>query len=252
MSTWPVTVLMKCWSRGLRTSSGVTRAGNDEYLRLIALLKSGHRENGEAWVKPNMTGIFDMYQSIVQERGKVRFADFSSERIYMREFTIMSGLPHDLSHWQETVDDMLTGIETDESIYLMVDQQEVKDGQLHRRPGMHVDGYWNAALNFHGGGHEGRRRHSSGGSSWSEPDFSYPQAILLASDVSACIGYEGSYDGLIGEGGSADGIYGDLTSKRFESGKVYAGNVGMLHESIPMPVSARRTVVRLNVYGWTP
>jgi hypothetical protein len=37
-----------------------------------------------------------------------------------------------------------------------------------------------------------------------------------------------------------------------DSGRVYAGNVTMLHESIPVPFDCLRTLVRLNVPGWTP
>lgn len=103
------------------------------------------------------------YQSIVRSGLSVTFPAFMAERVYMEEFTKQDGLPEHLSRWQNTVDTMLTGVDTDGPIYLMVDQ-----------------------------------------------------AVPLIRDY------------------------------------VYAGNVSMLHESLPVAETCERTVVRLNVPGWTP
>jgi hypothetical protein len=52
-------------------------------------------------------------QSIVQERGRVVFPEHAGERVYMREIFKRKGLPPDLRRWQQTVDAMLEGVETD-------------------------------------------------------------------------------------------------------------------------------------------
>lgn len=231
-------------------------------------------------------------QSIVQQRGQVAFPAFMGERVYMREFRKESGLPSDLSRWQPTIDAMLDGVDTDGPIYLMIDQGVVQSGHTQRRPGMHIDGYWNPGISAHGGstqhhgstpppsvgGHEGRRgghssnpdkfydehicppghrartgRHASGGNGWDDADFSSPEGIILASNVSACRALSGTFSGSVGEGGdcsrlSLDGMN-EIILKPYT---VYAGNVCMLHESLPVYRDVQRTLVRLNVPGWTP
>ena len=120
-----------------------------------------------------------MLNSIVQQRGAVTFPAHTGERVYMREFRKSTGLPAHLSRWQSTIDAMLDGVDTDGPIYLMIDQGVVKATSSHRRPGLHIDGYWNPAISAHGGGgrhsrtpsDEGRGghgggRHCSGADSW--------------------------------------------------------------------------------------
>lgn len=241
-----------------------------------------------------------MIQSIAQRRGQVAFPAFTGERIYMQPFFQKSGLPNSMGRWQATVDAMLDGIKTDNPIYLMVDQGVVLPSTSHRRPGIHVDGYWNPGVgkynsyggkSAHGGnrgGHTGRNPEPAGGhrgwvdperlphtqvipgyrptaprpghraftgaAGWEEIDFSAPEAIILASDVSACVAYTGEYDEhLIGDGGDATRIdLRGLNAQVFDAGIAYAGNVALLHESMPLDIETPRTLVRLNVPGWTP
>lgn len=239
-----------------------------------------------------------MFNSIVQARGAVTFPQHTGERVYMRPFYKANGLPFDLARWQPTVDAMLDGVDTDGPIYLMVDQGLVRAGVSHRRPGVHIDGYWNPAVRAHGGtgshigksahggsggghigsgnrnggahrgggGHLGRsdaptRDHHSGGGrhsagvqdTWASATYEEHEGILLASSVTAARAYAGQFDGQPGMGGDCQHI--DLSGLRnvaMQSGQVFAGNVTMLHESLPVHADCLRTVVRLNVPGWTP
>lgn len=101
-----------------------------------------------------------MYQSVIQERGRVDFPGFQAERHYMIPFFQKYGLPPAIRHWQPTVDAMLSGIYTDQPIYFMADQSFVKAGDPQRRPGVHVDGYWHPEKLAHGGGgHRGYGGH---------------------------------------------------------------------------------------------
>jgi hypothetical protein len=79
-----------------------------------------------------------MHISEMQERSRVHFPLFANEQHYMVEFFQAEGLPTHLSHWQPTVDAMLTGIDTCAPIYFMADQKFVKAGTAHRRPGLHT------------------------------------------------------------------------------------------------------------------
>ncbi len=92
-----------------------------------------------------------MNLSYVEKRNTVTFPSFNNERVYMLPFYKKNGLPENLKHWQKTIDMMLDEVETEEVIYLMIDQSYVKANSYHRRPGVHIDGYWNPELNGHGG-----------------------------------------------------------------------------------------------------
>lgn len=70
------------------------------------------------------------FHSKVVELGPVTFPEFNAEKVYMQPFLKKQGLPEHLKHWQPTVDLMLQGIETDETIYLMIDQAFVPAEQV--------------------------------------------------------------------------------------------------------------------------
>lgn len=201
-------------------------------------------------------------ESIIQKRSQVTFPQHTGERVYMREFFKRNGLPVDLERWQPTVDAMLDGVDTDGPIYLMIDQGFVRARNLHRRPGIHIDGYWVPSIQSHrGGGHRGGHISASGewdndGPKWitdSSATYWPPEALILASDVRACRAFAGEWDGVPNEGGDCTHI--DTSGMQeiiLDAGFTYAGNVTMLHESLPVPVDCLRTLVRLNVPGWSP
>ena len=188
--------------------------------------------------------------SYVEQRGKVNFPEFTAERVYMKEFYKEKGLPSELSRWQNTVDSMLEGVETDGPIYLMIDQGVVKGGTSQRRGGLHVDGYWNPRISAHGGTkHTGSWK--TGG--WVNCDFKDKEALILASSLTAARGYQGIWEGSCGEGGDCSHINtSNLKEVVMHAGNIYAGNVTMLHESLPVAEDCIRTLVRLNVPGWSP
>ncbi|AXK44158.1 hypothetical protein DVR09_15365 (plasmid) [Erythrobacter aureus] len=236
-----------------------------------------------------------MHRSIIEARGEAAFPAWHGERVYMEPFLKAEGLPAHLSRWQPTIDAMLDGIDTDLPVYLMIDESEVKAGVCQRRPGLHIDGYWNPAY----AGHQGHlpvssqpgkhndqprplhraspARHRSTqpgmhgthsawagkhchvasegsmGSDWASARFDAPEGIILASTVSAAQGYLGEYEGPIGDMGDCAHIdISKLDVLPMQAGRVYAGNVNCLHESLPVASDCCRSLVRLNVPGWTP
>lgn len=106
-----------------------------------------------------------MMQSIVQKVGHVDFPSFMGDRIYMEPFRLETGLPESMKRWQQTVDQMLVGVDTDGPIYFMVDQKFVPAQTLHRRGGLHIDGFWIPGTQIHGGGHITLGAHGGGGGS---------------------------------------------------------------------------------------
>lgn len=223
-----------------------------------------------------------MKTSSVQQRGPVAFPEFTGERVYMLPFTKAAGLPFDLARWQPTVDAMLDGVDVAGPIYLMIDQGMVRAGVTHRRPGVHIDGYWRPGVQAHGQlppgnpGHGHRppepgRGHIFAGShgthvagarpgSWDNGKTPWShrgqmrEAIILASSVQGGAAWVGQYDGEPGEGGDFSHL--DLSSMRkvpMAAGHAWAGDtMTMLHASVPLPRDTQRTLVRLNVPGWLP
>ena len=142
---------------------------------------------------------------------------------------------------------MLSQVDTDQPIFLMVDQGVVKSKTSHRRPGPHIDGYWIEELQTHGGTKPGHRMHIH---PWDTINLSDPESIILASDVVGCKGYVGDWQGVLREGGDCSDIcLDDLSEMTMEANKAYIGNVSFIHESIPLPFETKRTLVRLNLKG---
>jgi hypothetical protein len=187
--------------------------------------------------------------------GLVEFPKFKGERHYMIPFTMEKGLPAELRHWQPTVDGMLKGIRTNAEMYLMVDQMEVAAGTPHRRPGVHVDGYWNPAIQAHGDGGHHARRHTPAPRHGPTPGrhisaAPYKELLLLASDVEGCQAFTGKYErDFVADwrgGDCADLDVSNLIRIPMRANRCYVGDVFTLHESLPLMVDAKRTLVRIN------
>lgn len=199
-------------------------------------------------------------QSVVEARGLLPpMPTFTGERIYMRPFTREA----DLGRWTPTVLAMLDGIEWDGDAYLMVDQQRVVAGETSRRPGLHVDGWWDPGVSAHGGvgrppSHRARPTHRQAPPRHQQPSHMHGsgwkrEGILLASDVQGCRAFAGLFPDDVGERGNCAHLDGEgMTPVVFDANRVYAGNVTMLHESLPVVADCLRTVVRINVPGWEP
>lgn len=166
-------------------------------------------------------------KSILKTGPSVTFPAFMGERIYMAPFR-KGSLP--FSRWRKTVDTMLDGIETDEIIYLTVDEGFVQKGALHRRGGPHVDGNYSGSWDFPRPGW----KFSSGG------------GIVLASSHVGCQAFDGVVDGQIGAGGDCSGL--DLPKPTvLQPNRVHLGNASMVHETIPALEDCHRTMVRLTL-----
>jgi hypothetical protein len=183
-------------------------------------------------------------QSNIKTIGPVTFPAFTGERSYMAPFQ-RGVLPQSLSRWQPTVNQMLHGITVPGEAFIMISQKVVEGGSPHRLPGVHVDGYWNPIKFKHQG-----TGHSGGKVGWDDFDFSGHEALFLASDVVGCDAWVGEIRGSIGNRGCGANL--DLTNMeriRLKANTAYAGHVSMVHESIPIPVTTKRTLVRINVPG---
>ena len=210
------------------------------------------------------------FQSECRKIGQVFFPEFTGERVYMRPFKIKHGLPSDLKRWQTTVDCMLKDIYTDEDIFIMIDQGIVQAGSTHRRGGPHIDGHWCPQVASHGTPshhrdsipetpserHNGQppRTHNTAVSNnshgyWNLDNFR-DEALILASNISACYGYVGEIKGNPKEGGDCSHLdLSRMTKIRLKANVAYSGNVTFIHESAHVTKNCERTLVRLNIPG---
>ncbi len=195
--------------------------------------------------------------------GNVKFPAFKGEQHYMVPFTKQDGLPKHLLHWQDSVDAMLSTIDTTGTIYFMADQKYVKANNMHRRGGLHVDGFWHAGVSVHGPGrhggghlpaptrpgrheparHLGVSMHSTYGKVGKE------ELIVLASNVTGCRAALGDYEEVHWNGGSYEHLnIADFDGVYLTPNKTFYGDTGsLLHESVPLHKDSLRTVIRLNV-----
>ncbi len=107
----------------------------------------------------------------------------------------------------------------------------------------------------HGGKPPGHKPYASGSwdtgnGEWKTANFAEPEAIILASDVSASRAFVGEFGGPIGEGGDCSHLdLSALTPVALDASRAYIGNVTMIHESLPVARPTLRTLVRLNLPG---
>jgi hypothetical protein len=203
----------------------------------------------------------------------VVFPEWRGERHYMLPFTLRNGLPKSIGRFETTVAQMIEGLQVnpDQECYIMIDEKEVSPGNFHRRPGLHVDGYWYAATQKHGGGHKALC-HAPQWTPVAPPPGKedYPvlpthhrghrgasgkaqEALLLASSYSAAQAVVGIYErDFVNDwrGGDCSDLstYG-LQEVLLQANRAYHMDVMTLHESLPITESVRRTLVRINVPG---
>ncbi len=216
------------------------------------------------------------YSSNVKVGSPVTFPEWRGERHYMIPFTVGRGLIGDLGRYQTTVNQMMDGVLVDpnQQCYLMVDEKEVTPGNFHRRPGLHVDGYWNPGTKGYGGHgavscHGGQpywsptpTKHSPVIPSHQSPQPTHgaqsisniPEGLILASNYTAARAITGEYSrDFVNDWRGGD--CSDLSIHHFnevvlKANQAYHMDVMTLHESLPITENVRRTVVRINVPNW--
>ena len=203
------------------------------------------------------------HQSICAPGPAVTLPEWRGERHYMIPFTVSSGLPRDLLRYSQAVAQMMSTVEVDseQECYLMVDEAELVPDTFHRRPGVHVDGYWHNTISCHGGApshspgprHGGTPRPSPGHRPAHSASGEASEALLLASNYAAARAYVGQYERDFAAdwrgGDCSDIALQRLAEIQLQVGRVYKLDVMSLHESRPVREHVRRTVLRINVPG---
>jgi hypothetical protein len=186
------------------------------------------------------------------------FPEFLGDQIYMQEFDLANpALPREFEHWLEPLKKMLTWIPSgvvqalaNTKSYLTVDQKYVEAGKTHRRGGPHVDG--NYTHNWGGGGGwlTGENGRVLSPEKHKEAYCSPTGGMLISSNLSACKGWIGEYDGTPNQGGDCSHLASELetmTPVLMDPFSVYYTNSTAIHESLPFTKTAARTLIRVTL-----
>lgn len=169
----------------------------------------------------------------------------------MIEFNLLdtSTLP---KMFQSVADSMLSMVDHLGGVgFFTIHGKLLKKGQTLRRGGPHTDGnYEPHQMSFGGGGGNGWKVGQDGpGINTDLHDRQYNNekgGIIIASNYSACLGWNGNYDGMPNTGGDCSHIKLD---KPFSLKKdtVYYGNNHFIHESLEMKDSIHRVFARITM-----
>lgn len=188
--------------------------------------------------------VLHTHRSVVIRGGPVTFPEWTGERLYMVPFdpTMHRALPNELRRWKNTISAMLDTLMVlpERACYVMIDQAELRPNQYHRRPGLHIDGYWLSddatpeplEVRMQREGLRGK------------------ETLLLASDVLGAVAYKGAWTGMPQDGGDCSHIdTSNMERVELEPNVCWALNVTGLHASIPMTKATKRTLIRINCPG---
>jgi hypothetical protein len=176
---------------------------------------------------------------------------FTGLKAYMVPVILGEPLPESLSSYQVLVDNMaVRGKWEGYDAFLMIDEDFVKAGEHHRRPGIHVEGNWMIA-----GHHPRPPTHTPpNGPSHRAPRHSFSgeqERVIMWSTTGGTAYYKGNYsrdfmsDWRGGDCSDVDISSMDrITSRPYE---IWETDVLGLHETTPMPRSTNRSFVRINI-----
>jgi len=172
--------------------------------------------------------------------GNVELPTDADTRILLMPFMIGDPIPEPYEAWHDTVYIMLgewANKNDGEVGYLSIDCSECGQGESHRRPRLHVDGWKGAA--------------------WGGPSGLWGRrGMLMATDVYGCDAWNQDFSGEPAEEGDCEHLRDQLQeSARVEmkAGEVWWCTGMCVHEAIPQPKSIFRRWVRVSLPshgGW--
>lgn len=197
-------------------------------------------------------------KSEILEVKAVEIPSWCGDRIYMHPIDLSGPvvLPYGVCRWQPLVDCALSSLPIREGIgYVTIDEKEVVAGQTHRRGGAHTDGNYLYGWKGGGGwmtGTDGRylpeEKHKA-------QYCSTTGGMLITSSHEGCRVWQGEYAGEPRQGGDCEHLRSQLakmTNLLLEPFKLYWMNSTAIHESLPMPQTVRRSLLRITLPADAP
>ena len=191
-----------------------------------------------------------MISSISKELNAISLPLYNGEvSMIPFELSDLTALPNELI---KTVKEMIEHLpsKVGES-YLTVHGKFVKKSKTLRRGAPHIDGnYIKEICDWGQGGGNGWKVGENGVSLTSEyHKLSYQNkkgGMLMASNYSACMGWNGDYEGEAREGGDCSHI--DLKNGfMLKANTVYYGSSQFIHESLPLSEDVFRVLFRITL-----
>ncbi len=191
-----------------------------------------------------------MIKSISKELNTIQIPLYKGE-LSMLPFNLndLTTIPNE---FRETVEQMVKNLPDKlGTAFLTVHGKFVKKSKTLRRGAPHIDGNFIQGLSGWGKpGGNGWKVGENGFSLTSEEHkLSYENkngGMLMASNYSACMGWNGTYKGKAKEGGDCSHIE---LGKGFmlKPNKVYYGNSQFIHESLPLDTDVFRVLYRITL-----
>jgi hypothetical protein len=166
--------------------------------------------------------------------GPVQFPDFSGIRVLMMPFLprfLRASLPSSLEGWQATIASLCEHLSREGVAYLTIDERPVQSGGIHRRPGLHVDGW---ADEFDSGSW-------GGGGGWGITGL-----VCAASDFGS-IAYAGEFSGEPQKYGNCAHLRSQARDAMpMQGGFGYSLGPLTVHETVPVSRSCHRQFIRIS------
>lgn len=183
-------------------------------------------------------------KSEIRQIGRVVFPSYRGTRVMMMPFhlhDVVGTLVGEIARWRETVGAIVEmGPVHRGTAYLTLDEAQVRGGQTHRRPGLHVDGI----------GPSGR----PGG--WGGGDGGWGSSgMLMTSDRVGCAAWNQTFEGSPGPDGDCAHLTDQLREDArvvLQPGVVYHCGPMTVHEALPMQEDCRRSFVRISMPSDAP
>lgn len=180
------------------------------------------------------------FNSKVDNLGSIQIPEYSNIRILMMPILLddLGSIPGFLSNWTGFLDSLIgrspckTG-----TAYLTIDESQLKAGETHRRPGLHVDGW-----------HDDSNAGGWGGGGWGS-SVEGEGMVIVASHLGSR-GYNQSFNGNPNKFGDCEHLRTQLTCSipiDFNPGIVFRLDGMTVHESTPVKEDCSRQFIRLSM-----
>lgn len=180
------------------------------------------------------------FKSEIRVAGQLRFPAFTGLRIMMMPVRVEDPETVPMVEWRGPFADLVSMAPCKKgTAYLTIDQALVREGETHRRPGLHVDGI----------GPDGREAAWGGGGKYAS------NGMIVAADVVGCIGWNKDFDGYPGPNGDCAHLTDQCEPRSavvFAEGYVFWCGPLAVHKSMRMRRDQARTFVRLSMPGDCP
>lgn len=204
------------------------------------------------------------YSNFLKVR-KLSFPAFSGTRIMMMPIILgdMKSIPTELKHYMPMVKSLFTSVQPkylNQVGYLTIDESNVLKGETHRRPGLHVDGFYKGKAGSWGGSGPWAGARKNIIQMLEKPiniddEFQYGPGMLLIASHPGCVAWKQIFKGMPGPDGECDHLISQCkenTKQILEPNMLYWLSPLTVHAATEMPEDTNRQLLRLSMPSKAP